>query len=247
MLRTVEGIVIRNQDYGETHKIVTIFSKQIGKVSVIARGAKKTKSRMSAVTQPFIKGEYLIYLGKGLGQLQQGQIVQSYRGIGTDIIKTAYAAYIIELTDRLTEDKEGDPFLYEQLQLTLDWINKEASFIVPVMMYELKMFEKGGFSPVLNRCVQCGSKAFPFAFSLEQGGLLCNRCKHTDSYAVSLTDRFVKLMHTLDSVGLEQVGNISIRPENEQILRRLLDEYYEKYGGYILKSKRFLAQIDLLE
>lgn len=247
MLRNIEGIVIRNQDYGETHKIVTIFSKQLGKITAIARGAKKTKSRMSSVTQLFIQGEYLIYLSKGLSTLQQGQIANSYRQISQNIEKTAYAAYIIELTDKLTDDKARDPFIYEQLILTLQWINDEEEFLIPVMMYELKLFRKGGFSPVLDRCVRCSSIEFPFAFSIEEGGLLCIRCRYLDNNAVGLGDSFVKLIHTLQTVGLERVGNISIKSENEKILRKLLDEYYDKYGGFLLKSKRFLAQIDLLK
>lgn len=247
MLRNIEGIVIRNQDYGETHKIVTIFSKQLGKITAIARGAKKTKSRMSSVTQLFIQGEYLIYLSKGLSTLQQGQITNSYRQISQNIEKTAYAAYIIELTDKLTDDKARDPFIYEQLILTLQWINDEEEFLIPVMMYELKLFRKGGFSPVLDRCVRCSSIEFPFAFSIEEGGLLCIRCRYLDNNAVGLGDSFVKLIHTLQTVGLERVGNISIKSENEKILRKLLDEYYDKYGGFLLKSKRFLAQIDLLK
>lgn len=246
-MRNIQGIVIRNQDYGETHKLVTIFSKELGKITAIARGAKKTRSRMSSVTQLFTQGEYLIYLSKGLSTLQQGQIINSYRHIGEDIEKTAYAAYIIELTDKLTDDKERDPFIYDQLVLTLQWINDETDFLVPVMMYELKLFRKGGFSPVLDKCVRCSSVEFPFAFSIEEGGLLCNRCRYLDNNAVGLGDSFVKLINTLQKVGLERVGNISIKRENVRLLRNLLDEYYDKYGGFLLKSKRFLAQIDLLK
>jgi len=65
VLEKVEGVIIRTQDYGETHIIATLLSNKLGKIGVLARGAKKPKSRMSAVTQLFIQGEYLVRLGKG--------------------------------------------------------------------------------------------------------------------------------------------------------------------------------------
>src|SRR5699024_3176785 len=101
VLEKFSGVMIKTQDYSETHKIVTIFSKKIGKCSAIARGAKKPRSRMAAVTQPFVNGEFLVYISKQLSTLQQGEITHSFRPIREDIVKTAYAAYLAELTDKL--------------------------------------------------------------------------------------------------------------------------------------------------
>lgn len=247
MYRTVEGIVLKVQDYGESNKIVTIYSKELGKISAIAKGAKKASSRMNAPTQVFVKGEFLVFVGKGLSTIQQAQISDSFRQIGADIEKTAYAAYIVELTDKLLEEKQPDLYLYNQLTHTMDWINRDDKYQVPIFMYELKLFSKGGFSPVLNRCVRCASKQFPFAFSIEEGGLLCNDCRYIDEHAKSISDAFAKLLNAMHVTGLENVGNISIKPTNELMLRQLLDEYYDKYGGYFLKSKRFLGQLDALK
>ena len=118
MLKQVEGIVLKTQDYGETHKIITIFTKDYGKVSAIARGANKPKSRLSALSQIFIQGHFLIYLTKGLSTVQQGQIVQSHREIREDIIKTAYASYLVELTEKTLEDKQPDYYIYNELLQT---------------------------------------------------------------------------------------------------------------------------------
>src|SRR5690625_1197547 len=113
MLETIEGIVIKSQNYGETHKIITIYSHENGKLSAICRGANRPRSRFSSVTQLFIKGRFLVYLSKGLSTIQQGEVVFSNRHIREDIIKTAYASYVVELIDKLTEEKRKDPFLYE--------------------------------------------------------------------------------------------------------------------------------------
>ncbi|WP_404453045.1 DNA repair protein RecO [Virgibacillus necropolis] len=247
MLEKIEGIVIKSQDYGETHKIVTIFSKKVGKLSALARGAKKTKSRMAAVTQPFIHGEFFIYLGKGLSTIQQGEVINSNRAIREDIMKTAFTAFVVELTDKLLEAEEPDYYIYEQLAKTIAWIVENDDADIPIMMYELKLYKKGGFAPTVDSCVNCGRKEDLVSFSIAEGGLLCNRCASIDQHAIALPKSVAKLLRIFLEVGLEQVGTITIKEQNKQILRKLLDAYYDQYGGYFLKSKKFLRQIDQLK
>ncbi len=247
MLRTIEGIVIKTQNYGETHKIITIFSKEIGKISAICRGANKGKSKLSALAQPFIKANFLIYVSKGLSTVQQGEIIESYRTIREDIMKTAYAAYLTELTMMLTEDKEAERYLYNQLDLTLDWINKEEELMVPLFMLELKLFKRGGFAPIIDSCARCGNVNNLTSFSIKEGGLLCSNCFHTDERAMLISPNVIKLLPIFMNAGLEQIGSINMKKSNIQLLRKIFDNYYDTYGSYQLKSKRFLSQIARLE
>jgi DNA repair protein RecO (recombination protein O) len=243
MLEKIDGIIIKTKDYGETHKIVTIFSKRIGKFSAIARGAKKPKSRMAAVTQPFIYGQFFVYLSKGLSTIQQGEIIESFRAIREDIMKTAYAAYLVELTDKLMDERVLNPEIYEQLNQTLEYISEHDDVSIPLMMFEMKLYRAGGFAPTVHQCTNCGEKNAPYSFSIVEGGLLCSRCQHVDSDAIPLSNSVVKLLYVFSTVGLERVGNVSVKVENRELLRNLLDAYYDRYGGYFLKSKKFLNQI----
>lgn len=243
MLEKVNGIIIKTQDYGESNKIVTIFSQRHGKFSAIARGAKKTKSRMAAVTQPFIYGEFLIYMNKGLSTIQQGDVIESFRLIREDILKTAYAAYVAELTDKLMDVHQPDLYIYDQFFRTMDWIANNESADISVMMYELKLFRKGGFAPTVDRCAQCGRKDNLFFFSLMEGGLLCDQCAYHEQSAIQLPTPVAKLLYVFSNLGIERVGTVSIKPENTLLLRELLDNYYDQYGGFYLKSRRVLKQL----
>lgn len=246
MLHKTVGIVIRTQDYGETNKLVTIFTKKIGKVTTISRGSNRPRSRLSAVSQLFIEGDFLLYVPKGLATLRQGDIIKSFRNIRQDLARTAYAAYIVELTDKLMEEKQSDSFLYDQLRLTLDWINREDDYAIPVMMYELKIFKKGGFAPVIDQCVNCHSKDKPFLFSIQEGGALCTRCRTIDEHAIQLEPVLFKILSICLHVGLERIGNIKVKDNNIRVLRMIIDQYYDRYGGFTLKSKKFLEQLDEL-
>lgn len=246
MLEKVEGIVLKTQNYGETHKIITVYSKEIGKFSAICRGANKPRSRFSSLAQPFIQGQFLIYLSKGLSTVQQGDILHSFRHIREDIVKTAYASYTVELFDKLTETKERDSFLYEQLVLTLKRISEENEPIIPIIMLELKLYKNEGFAPQVDYCTNCKQHNFPFYFSIREGGLLCQKCYAFDEHAILLPNSIVKLLPIFLNIGLERIGRIDVKKNNQQLLRRIFDAYYDQYGGYYLKSKRFLSQLDLL-
>lgn len=248
MLEKIEGFIIKTQDYGETNKIVTIFSKKYGKFSAMARGAKKLKSRMAAVTQPFIYGEYLIYMNqKGLSTIQQGDVLDSFRLIREDIMKTAYAAYISELLDKLLDPLHPDYYIYDQFLQTMKWISDDKDIEIAMMMFELKMFEKAGFAPIVDRCVHCGKVDQLVSFSIAEGGLLCNQCVLNDAQSIHLPMAVAKLLNIFGHAGIERIGSVSIKQENKKLLRQILDTYYDQYGGYYLKSRRVLKQLLLLE
>src|SRR5690625_1999699 len=248
MLENIKGVVIKTRDYGETHKIITIFSNKLGKLSGVARGSNRPKSRMAAVTQPFIQGNYLVYVSRGLSTIQQGEIIESFRHIRDDIIKTAYTAYIMELTDKLIEEKQPVPFIYEQFIQTMHWINSfsgaEYYLEIPVLMYELKLYAYGGFAPVVDHCVNCQNKNDKIvAFSIQNGGILCVQCSRDDPRALHIPENIAKLFRLLRHITIERLGNISVKEENIQLMRKIINSYYDAYGSYYLNSRNFLKQL----
>lgn len=252
MLENIKGVVLKTQAYGETHKIISVFSKKLGKFSGIARGANRPKSKMAAVTQPFIYGNYLVYVSRGLSTIQQGEILDSLRNIRADIIKTAYVAYILELTDRLIEEKRPQTFLYEQFFQSLQWINTfngdESYLEIPTMMYELKLFADAGFAPVVEHCVSCQqTKDYYRAFSIQHGGLLCEGCLTKDQAPIYLSANVGKLFHLLKHLRIERLGNLSIQKKNIMLMRKIIDAYYDTYGSFYIKSRNFLKQLDHLK
>lgn len=247
MLEQIDGVILRTQDYGETHKIVTIFSKKIGRISAIARGAKKPKSKMASVTQPFIEGQFLVYISSGLSTIRQAEIIDSNRKIREDFIKTVYASYIAELTNQILGEKVQEPFIYDQFVHTLKRINATADPRIPVLMYELKLYQKAGYAPILDRCVNCGSKQNIIGFSIGQGGVVCRGCNQASNDTIIFSENVLRLLPLFLQIGLERIGTINVREHNIQLLRRTFDAYYDYYGGYRLKSRKLLNQLDSLQ
>ncbi|MFS0635842.1 DNA repair protein RecO [Mesobacillus foraminis] len=244
MLEKCEGIVIRTTDYAETNKIVTLYTREWGKVGVMARGAKKPNSRLTAITQPFTYGHFLIQRGRGLGTLQQGEMISSMRSIREDIFLTAYASYIIELLDKGTEEKKPNPYLFELLFQTLQYMNEGYDLDILMNIFEIKMLNVLGIYPVLDQCANCGNTEGSFSFSIREGGLLCHRCLEKDPYHFKIASATVRLLRLFYLLDLKRLGNISVKDETKAELKKVITAYYEEYSGLYLKTKKFLDQLD---
>ena len=239
--------MIRTNNYGETNKIVTLFTREWGKVGVMARGAKKPSSRLASITQLFTYGQFLVQRSTGLGTLQQGEVISTMRGISGDIFLTAYASYIVELTDKSTDDKKSNPFLFELLLQTLKYIDEGIDLDILTFIYEMKMLQVLGISPKLDGCSVCGSTEGQFAFSIREGGLLCHRCFQKDPYHLKISQTTVRLLRIFYYFDLNRLGKIDVKPETKKELKQVITAYYSEYSGLTLKSKRFLDQIDQLK
>ncbi|PLR93829.1 DNA repair protein RecO [Bacillus sp. T33-2] len=247
MLQKCEGIVIRTTDYGETNKIVTLYTREWGKVGVMARGAKKPNSRLSAITQLFTYGHFLVQTGSGLGSLQQGEMISSMRFIRGDIFLTAYASYVVDLTDKSTDDKKPYPYMFGMLLQTLQYLNEEYDPEILTNIYEMKMLNVLGLYPVLDQCANCGRTDGTFSFSVREGGLLCHRCVSKDPYHFKISPATAKLLRLFYLLDLSRLGSISVKPETKAELKKVINAYYEEYSGLHLKTKRFLNQMDQLK
>lgn len=244
MLQKCEGIVIRTTDYGETNKIITLYTREWGKLGVMARGAKKPNSRLSSITQLFTHGYFLVQRGTGLGSVQQGEMITSLRGIGEDIFLTAYASYIVELTDKCTEEKKPNPFQFELLFQTLNYMNEGYDSDVLMNIYEMKMLNVLGLYPILNHCSVCGSTDGHFSFSIREGGLICHLCLAKDPYHFKISQATVKLLRLFYYIDLSRLGNISVKEETKAELKKVITAYYEEYSGIYLKTKKFLNSME---
>lgn len=243
MLQKVEGIVIRTTDYGEANKIVTLYTRELGKIGVMARGAKRPKSRLAAISQLFTHGHFVFQKTSGLGVLNQGEIIQSFRDLRTDIILTSYAAYIVELLDKLTDQNDKNPYLYEMVFQSLQYIDEGIDYEIITRLFEVKMLRLAGIGLHVDSCCHCDAREGEFSFSLKEGGFLCHRCLYKDERVLKISPGTAKLLRLFYHFELNRLGAISVKPETKEQLKQILEAYYDEYSGLNLKSKRFINQL----
>ncbi|WP_019415858.1 DNA repair protein RecO [Paenisporosarcina sp. TG20] len=244
MLNRIEGIVLKTQDYGEANKIVTLFSREGGKITAMARGAKKPTSRLASVTQSFTHGSFLIQQGTGMGTMQQGEQLESFRHIGEDIEATAYACFVVELIDRAVEDRNPQPAIFNLLRQALHAIADEYDPEAIALFVEWQMLPVTGIYPTLHQCTNCGATDGEFAFSFQQIGFLCHRCFNIDPYIIRLSPAQVKLIRTFYTVPIDQVGKLTLKKETKTFIKKIIRTIYEEQTGIRLKSQSFLDQLE---
>lgn len=242
-LHRTEAIVIRSMDYGEGNKIITLFTKDEGKVGVIARGAKKVKSRLGAVTQLFTHGEFVYYRTGRLGTLNHGEIVYSRHLLREDIRLAAHAAYMAELVDRALQDEEAGSFLFSQLQAACDALETGKDAQIVTHLFEMRILSAAGYTPVLDECAGCGRTEGPFALSVSSGGILCPNCG-TRERLMKLSDPTLRLLRLFRSADLRRVGRIELKDETKQEIKQCMRAFTDQYIALPLKSRSFLDQME---
>jgi DNA repair protein RecO (recombination protein O) len=244
MLYRVEGIVIRSMDYGEGNKIVTLFTREIGKVGVMARGAKKLKSRHAAATQLFTYGIYSFYKNGQLGSLNSADIEDAHQKLREDLHLSAYSAYLMELIDRTVGDQETNEALFEQLKATLNALREGKDPAILLHIIEMKALALAGYMPELSSCVSCGNAAGEMVISARLGGVLCNNCKRQDPAAITAGEGAVKLLRLFQRMDIRRLGKTEVKLETKAQLKASMRALMDAYFDVRWKSRSFLDQME---
>lgn len=245
MLCSVQGIVLRSMDYGEGNKIISLLTSELGKVSVMARGAKKVKSRHSAVTQLFTYGDFVFFKQSGqMGTLSSAEIIEAHHALREDLHMSAYSSYLAEMADRMLGDEEGSGYLFEQLKAGLTAIEERKDMQIVVHLFEMKMFELAGYLPVTDSCVACGAADRLAAFSPLLGGVLCSRCLHKDAAALAVGEGTLKLLRLFPRTDIRRLGAVAVKPETKEQLKMCMRAYMDTHIGINWKSRGFIEQME---
>ena len=174
-----EAIVLRHTDWGEADRLLTLYTREQGKVRAVAKGARKINSRKAGHLEPFTRVKLQLARGRDLLIVTQAESVDAYQPLREDLTRMSAAAYIIELLDRFVPDEEVSvPSLYRLLTETLARLSTEPDPWLPVRYYEMRLLDFLGFRPQLFECANCGREILPEDqfFSYSAGGAICPRC-----------------------------------------------------------------------
>jgi len=240
MIKKLEGIIVSEVDYKESSKIINIFSPEVGVIGVLARGTKKIKSNLSGVTSKLTYGYFHIqYKENGLSTLMEVDVINGFKNIRRSIDKISYASYLLELSSMVY--KHGsDINIYNLLIASLKKIDEGYDYEVITNILELKLLDYLGIKPVIDSCVNCGSKVDIVTISSYKGGYLCKNCARDE---VIVNIKTIKLLRMFYYVDIDKISKLDISDNIKKELNRFIDDYYDRYSGLYLKSKMFLKNL----
>ena len=175
------GIVLRTLDYLESDRIVVLLTEDMGKMTGIAKGARKSRVRFANALEPFTHLSLILSQKKGsrMAFIEEATTIHHYPGIRASLEKTLTASYLLELIDQfLWEEKPSAPVFYllcEYLALMEENQDRGNS----VRFFELRFLSLMGYEPVLDRCTVCAAPLQSFSsygFSPSSGGIQCPGC-----------------------------------------------------------------------
>ena len=243
MIKKIEGIVVSEIDYKESSKIINVLTSSDGVVGIIARGSKRIKSKLSSVTSKLTYGYFHVnYKENGLSTLIEVDVIDVFKNIRKDINYTSYAIYLLELADRVYKH-DNDNEIYKMLIASLKKIDEGYNYKIISNIFELKMLDFLGIRPVIDECVNCGSKDDIVTISSYRGGYLCKNCAHGESIVNVKT---IKLLRMFFYVDIEKITKIDVADNIQEELSKFIYDYYDRYSGIYLKSREFLQNLSKL-
>jgi DNA repair protein RecO (recombination protein O) len=235
-------LLIRQRDLGEADRILTFFTRERGKVSAIAKGVKRARSKLAPVLQLFAQARVQLAAGRSLEVVTQARLEETFCHLREDMGRYASACYVAEMAQAMTEEGAAAEWVFELLAATLKGLDAGGETATLTRGFELKLLTGLGYGPELETCVSCGVEVedHPGGFSVPEGGVLCRRCGRGEGAPLSRAG----LLGMRDLVGLpqEELGGRrlteKVRQELGRVLRRFVDYRLERP----LRSAAFLPR-----
>jgi DNA repair protein RecO (recombination protein O) len=239
------ALVLRRIPLGETDKIVTLFTREYGKLSAVAKGARKTTSRLAGAAEPLMLLRALLAEGMNLDILTQCEIKESFPLLRGDFGLILRATYACELLDKLTVERDAAPEAFDLLLSTLYVLQRAIDPDAALHAFELQLLAIVGYEPRLDACARCGQEldepGAASAFSPARGGLLCAACADATDDALPLAPDTARMMaRLLAEDDARALAGIEMCPVVREETARLLRAHLRYRLERDVKSTQFL-------
>jgi len=239
------GIVVKEVNTGEADKIITIFSRDQGRIQASAKGSRRPKSKLSAASQLLCYGEYMLYSGKEMYSVNSCDVIEPFYEIRNDMIKLTYAAHFTDIVLEIIQESQPSARLLKLLLNTLYMLaktRKEPELLTRI--FELRAVSYAGYAPHVNACMNCGQvPERNYSFSFARCGFLCDRqeCAASDGSAISLSPGASRTIQHIVYAPMEELFSFSV---SEQVLQEL-----EHITGRYLREQleRDFTKLDFLK
>lgn len=241
MLKDVVGIVLKERDYGESSKILDVFTKEYGLIGVISKGSKKMKSNLSGVSTRLTYGVFHIYYKEDkLSTLTSVDVLNPFINIKKNIINISFATYLSELTHQVVKQTIKYDEVFDLFINSLLKINELFDPLVITNILELKLLSYLGVEPVLNKCSKCNNTSNIITLSSDKNGLICRKCRTNERLVDLKTIKFIRMYHYLD---ISKISKIEMDNKIKNEIDDFLTNYYHSHTGLYLNSKEFIEDL----
>lgn len=240
----VTGLVINAMPMGEYDKRITLLTKERGKITAFARGARRPNSQLLAATNPFSFGEFELFEGRSTYTLTKAAISNYFRGLAYDPEAAYYGFYFLEFADYYCQENNDEKEMLKLLYQTLRALESERydNRLVRAV-FELKALAVNGEAPNVFGCLSCGKKEDLYYFSARRGGILCGECRKMAEDAWRMTESTVYTMQYVIATEIAKLYSFAVSAQVLEELQKMLAGYTRLYINHTFKSLKILQEI----
>jgi DNA repair protein RecO (recombination protein O) len=239
------AIVLRQRKLGEADKIVTLYCAYNGRVDAVAKGVRRTKSRLAGHLEPLTHGSYLIAEGRELDIVTQAETVEGYPSLRADLERVSRGLYCAELVDRLTPERsEGNP-IFRLLQESLSLLDTETELDLVVRRFELRLLSELGYQPSLETCANCDRRLEPETnyWNSLVGGAICPKCVDDAVRLVPLSANALKVLRLLARAPYAEVARVRLSAALMAEVETCLKDHVHSVLERDVRSARFVETL----
>ena len=239
----VTGMVLNVMPIGEYDKRITLLTKERGKITAFAKGAKRPNSQLLAATNPFSFGEFELFEGRSTYTVAKASISNYFRELAADFDVAYYGFYFLEFADYYCQENNDEREMLKLLYQSLRAL-ESSSFDNQLvrLIFEIKALAINGEAPNVFFCLKCGAREELHYFSIKKGGILCPECRKEAADARKLAESTVYTMQYIISSTIGKLYTFSVSEEVLRQLQQVVKEYMNAYVNHSFKSLKILDE-----
>ena len=240
-----EGIVLEAKPLGEANLMVTLLTSEEGKLRAVARGARKTSSKLVGHLEPLTRVEMSLNRGSEFHYVGQAQVLEGFLQLKTGLGGVARGLYLAELASWYAVEEAPGASIYNLLLNGLRVLPDCGNAEVVLRCFEMQLLKVSGFMPELYNCVGCGEELLPggHRFSPELGGTLCGECRPSDVVVRPLSLDALKVLRFLATATLPDADRLRLGEELAEEVTRLLSVLLSYWPDHEIRSRHFMDQV----
>jgi DNA repair protein RecO (recombination protein O) len=243
------AIVIRAVEFSETSLVVTLFTREFGKIGALAKGARRLKGPFESALDllALCRIVFLHKTSEALDLLTEAKLLRRFRPPGRNLPALYAAYYVAELLDAMTDDDDPHPELFDLADETLAALASGESVAKWIVRFELGALRILGHAPSMENCVECGvtlAIGGRVAFGLLDGGVLCANCRTGKREVVLVSAGVLRTLAQLAHQNGKIWRHMEVSAGSMGEMRGLLNRYFTHLLGRKLKMHEYLRMLE---
>ncbi len=231
-----KGVVVKEVNTGEADRIITIITAEQGKIQAMAKGVRRSRSRLGTGAKLLCYSEFTLFKSKTMYYVNDCETLESFYELREDMERLTYSAHVVEVVNDSVQENQSGTRVMKLILNTLHFLTvKDRNPALITSIFELRLMSITGYEPFVGGCMECGKfKPENMAFSFNMCGFLCSNeeCGKKDTQAMRLLPGTVKAIFHIVHSGINELYNFAVSKEVmyelEKVCHRYLRERLEK-------------------